>query len=95
MVHLNKWLQIAPGELYEVKQNPYLHKMWKAYINTLWDDKFNAIHLNRTVESNACIMLDSIVDKKDTPLFLEEDVLIEKKTYMVTEQETWEDILLG
>ena len=40
----NKWLQIAPGELYEVKQNPYLHKTWKAYINTLWDDKFNAIH---------------------------------------------------
>jgi hypothetical protein len=32
------------------------------------------------------------VDKKATPLFLEEDVLIEKKTYVVTEQETWEDI---
>jgi hypothetical protein len=32
------------------------------------------------------------VDKKDTPLFLEEDVLVEKKTYVVTEQETWEDI---
>jgi hypothetical protein len=51
----NKWLQIAPGELYEVKQNPYLHKMWKAYINTLWDDKFNAIHLNRTVEQKYMI----------------------------------------
>ena len=36
----------------------------------------------------------TVVDKKDTPLFLEEDVLIEKKTYVVTEQETWEDIFV-
>jgi hypothetical protein len=34
----------------------------------------------------------TVVDKKATPLFLEEDVLVEKKTYVVTEQETWEDI---
>ena len=34
----------------------------------------------------------TVVDKKATPLFLEEDVLIEKKTYVVSEQETWEDI---
>jgi len=33
-----------------------------------------------------------VVDKKDTPLFLEEEHLDEKKTYVVTEQETWEDI---
>ena len=35
-----------------------------------------------------------VVDKKDTPLFLEEEHLIEKKTYVVTEQETWEDIFV-
>jgi len=35
-----------------------------------------------------------VVDKKDTPLFLEEEHLIENKTYVVTEQETWEDIFV-
>ena len=35
-----------------------------------------------------------VVDKKDTPLFLEEEHLIENKTYVVSEQETWDDIFV-
>ena len=45
-----EWLQIAPGELYEIKKDPELHAKWKAYINTLWDNKFDIVNLNRTVE---------------------------------------------
>jgi hypothetical protein len=43
----------------------------------------------------ACLLARFIVvDKKDTPLFLEEEHLIENKTYVVSEQETWDDIFV-
>lgn len=45
-----EWLQIAPGELYEVNKDPELHDKWQDYINTLWDSKFDSVNLNRAVE---------------------------------------------
>jgi len=50
----NEWVQIAPGDLYEIKHGT-VGRMHKQYVSTIWDSRFDVTHLNRAIEQQYMI----------------------------------------
>ena len=51
-----KWYQVADQDNYEILDNPYLNKVWRAYFDSLWKKECDYVMLNRAIEQQYHIL---------------------------------------